>query len=203
MLWTLAPFRDHPALEGLTVVLPQEQADRPPPWLQGLLSDAIGLVAGGPTRTDSVRLGLAGVPERVGLVMVHDGARPLVTRRMISQVLERAGPDLGAVAARPVTDSLKAADAEGRIERSLNRERLWRAETPQAFPRALLVEAHRRARDEGFAASDCAGLCERYGVPSVLVEISEPNPKVTNVDDVRLVEAWLQARQAGTDGPGS
>lgn len=203
LLWTLAPFLDHPALEGLTVVLPPEHAKRPPPWLQGLRSGAISLVAGGPARTDSVRLGLASVPEHVELVVVHDGARPLVTGRMISQVLERAGPEFGAVAGRPVSDSLKEADAEGHIERSLSRERLWWAETPQVFPRALLVEAHRRAEAEGFSASDCAGLCERYGVASVLVEISEPNPKVTNPDDMRLIEAWLRAREAGTVGPGS
>lgn len=190
-------------MEGLTVVLPAEHAEAPPTWLQGLRSGRIEIVAGGPARTDSVRLGLATVPDQVELVVVHDGARPLVTRRMISQVLERAGLEFGVVAGRRVTDSLKEADAEGRIERSLSRERLWRAETPQVFPRGLLVDAHRRAETEGFSASDCAGLCERYGVPSVLVEISEPNPKVTNPDDMRLVEAWLRARDAGTDGPGS
>ncbi len=203
LLWTLAPFRDHPSLDGVTVVVPPDYSERPPSWLQLLRAGGVSVVAGGQARTDSVRLGLASVPAHVELVVVHDGARPLVTARMISRVLERAGPELGAVAGRRVTDSLKEADAEGRIVHSLSRERLWRAETPQVFPRARLVEVHQRAEAEGFRASDCAALGERYGVASVLVEISEPNPKVTTPDDLRLVEAWLRAHGATPGGSGS
>lgn len=200
VLWALAPFRDHPAVDGVTVVVPPGYAEQPPPWLQRLAASGVTVVAGGQTRTDSVRLGLASVPAAVELAAVHDGARPLVTEGVITRVLEKAGREHGAVAARRVTDSLKEADAKGRIVRSLDRERLWRAETPQVFPRGLLVEVHRRAEADGVRASDCAALGERYGVASVLVEVSEPNPKVTSRDDLRLVEAWLQARHSVREG---
>ncbi len=203
LLWTLAPFQNHPGLSGVSVVVPPEHAERPPSWLQRVRTAGVKVVGGGQERTDSVRLGLASVPVHVEFVLVHDGARPLVTGRMISRVLERARPGHGVVAGRRVTDSLKEADAEGRIVRSVDRERLWRAETPQLFPRALLVEVHRRAEADGFTASDCAALGERYGVASVLVEIAEPNPKVTNADDLTLVEGWLRARGGVLEEPGS
>ncbi len=194
VLWTLAPFRDHPAIDGVTLVVPPGYVERPPPWLRRLDEQGVAVVAGGEQRSDSVRLGLAAVPTDMKLVAVHDGARPLISEDVISRVLERAGPERGAIAARRVTDSLKEADEAGQIERSLSRARLWRAETPQVFPLKLLLEVHQRAAAEGVHASDCAALCERYGVAAVLVEVEEPNPKITSPDDLRWAEAWLRMR---------
>ncbi|UCC72626.1 MAG: 2-C-methyl-D-erythritol 4-phosphate cytidylyltransferase [Gemmatimonadota bacterium] len=199
VLWAVDAFRSHRSFSGVTVVLPREFVDQPPAWLQDLVSGGVILAAGGAERTDSVRHGLATVPEQVELVAVHDGARPLISGGDISRVVEKAGPRRGAIAARRVADSLKVADAEGRMLRAVSRENLWRAETPQVFPRELIVEIHRRAESEGVVASDCAGLCERYGVDVVLVEIDAPNPKVTRRRDLQFVEAMLaqQGRAAG------
>ncbi len=194
VLWTVSPFRDHPAIDGVTLVLPPDYVKRPPPWLRRLEDNGVAVVAGGERRSDSVRLGLAAVPPDVELVAVHDGARPLISEEVISRVLERAGPERGAIAARRMTDSLKEADESGQIVRSLSREHLWRAETPQVFPLKLLLEVHRRAESEGVHASDCAALCERYGVVAVLVEVEQPNPKITSPDDMRWAEAWLRMR---------
>jgi 2-C-methyl-D-erythritol 4-phosphate cytidylyltransferase len=152
------------------------------------------LAAGGAERSDSVRLGLATVPEDIEYVAVHDGARPLISAATIARVLEAAGRDRGAVAARRVTDSLKETDAGGRVLRAVSRENLWRAETPQIFPRGPIIDVHRRAELDGVVASDCAGLCERYGLEVVLVEIDDPNPKVTHPRDLQVVEALI-ARQ--------
>jgi 2-C-methyl-D-erythritol 4-phosphate cytidylyltransferase len=90
-----------------------------------------------------------------------------------------------------VTDSLKETDAGGRVLRAVDRDNLWRAETPQIFPRGPIVDVHRRAESDGVVASDCAGLCERYGLEVVLVEIEDPNPKVTHPRDIQVVEALL------------
>jgi 2-C-methyl-D-erythritol 4-phosphate cytidylyltransferase len=122
----------------------------------------------------------------------------LITEEAIGRVLEAAGPRRGAVAGRRVTDSLKEVDAEGRVLRAVNRERLWRAETPQAFPRELIVAVHRDAAAEGVTESDCAALCERYGVEVVVVEIATPNPKVTRAEDLALVDSLLQRREMGS-----
>lgn len=191
LLWSVEAFRDDPSFAGLTVVLPRENVEAPPPWLERLVSERFLLAAGGAARSDSVRLGLATVPDEIELVAVHDGARPLISAEAIKRVVEAAGPTRGAVAARRVTDSLKEADADGRVVRAVDRENLWRAETPQVFPRGPIVEVHCKAESDGVVASDCAGLCERYGLDVVLVEIDDPNPKVTHPRDLQIVEALL------------
>jgi 2-C-methyl-D-erythritol 4-phosphate cytidylyltransferase len=190
-LWSVEAFTGHPSFAGVTLVLPPESVERPPAWLDRLVSESLLLTAGGAERSESVRLGLATVPDDIEFVAVHDGARPLIGTESITRVLEMVGPKRGAVAARRVTDSLKETDAGGRVLRAVDRDNLWRAETPQIFPRGPIVEAHRRAESDGVVASDCAGLCERYGLEVVLVEIEDPNPKVTHPRDIQVVEALL------------
>jgi len=202
VLWSVETFLEHPSVAGVTLVVPAAYAEARPRWLGELAAIGVTLVAGGIERTDSVRLGLASVPAEVEIVAVHDGARPLITTEGISRVLAAVGPHNGAVAGRRVTDSLKEADAEGRVVRAVNRERLWQAETPQAFPRDLILEVHRDAEAEGVHESDCAALCERYGVEVVLVEVSEPNPKITQREDLALVEALIRQREMPSDLPG-
>jgi 2-C-methyl-D-erythritol 4-phosphate cytidylyltransferase len=197
VLWSVDVFRAHPAFAGVTLVLPPESVAAPPVWLSRLVSKRFSLAAGGPARCDSVRLGLATVPDEIEYVAVHDGVRPLISSSAITRVLEMAGPGRGAVAARRVTDSLKETDATGRVLRAVNRENLWRAETPQVFPRGPIIDVHRRAEADGVVASDSAGLCERYGLDVVLVEIEDPNPKVTRPTDLQVAEALL-ARQGGS-----
>jgi 2-C-methyl-D-erythritol 4-phosphate cytidylyltransferase len=194
-VWAIEPFQRHPAVRGVTLVVPSESAALPPVWLERLAQDGLVIAAGGAERTDSVRLGLETVPVDVPVVAIHDAARPLITLEAIGQVLAAVGPRRGAVAGRRVTDSLKEVDAAGRVLRAVDRERLWRAETPQAFPRELIVAVHRDAAAEGITESDCAALCERYGLEVVVVEIATPNPKVTRAEDLALVDSLLQRRE--------
>lgn len=194
LLHAIAPFRDHPNIEGVTLVLPEAFVHEPPGWLAALAGSDMRLVAGGDSRTDSVRQGVAATPADVATVVVHDGARPLITRDGISRVLDQVTPERGAVAGRRLTDALKQVDDAGLIVRSLDRSDLWRAETPQAFPRAKLLDVYRRAQADGVTASDSAELCERYGVAAVMVELHEPNLKVTHPTDLQqaaaLIVAW-------------
>ncbi|UCF19340.1 MAG: 2-C-methyl-D-erythritol 4-phosphate cytidylyltransferase [Gemmatimonadota bacterium] len=196
LLWSVETFQEHPAIAGLTLVLPAATLVRPPDWLRTLEAPNVILTAGGATRTDSVRLGLDTVPAEIGTVAVHDGARPLISAQAISRVLDAVTAERGAIAARRVTDSLKQVDATGRVTCSVSRENLWRAETPQAFPRRIIVDLHRRAHEEGVQASDCATLCEEYGVEVAVVEVFGPNPKVTRTEDLDLVEVLLRRRSA-------
>ncbi|MGD8866331.1 MAG: 2-C-methyl-D-erythritol 4-phosphate cytidylyltransferase [Gemmatimonadales bacterium] len=194
-VWALQPFQRHPAIRGVTLVVPAETAALPPVWMERLAQEGLVVATGGAERTDSVRLGLETVPADVPFVAVHDAARPLITEEAISRVLAAVGPRRGAIAGRRVTDSLKEVDTEGRVLRAVDRERLWRAETPQIFPRELIVAVHRDAAAESVTDSDCAALCQRYGVEVVLVEIAAPNPKVTRTEDLALVESLLQRRE--------
>jgi 2-C-methyl-D-erythritol 4-phosphate cytidylyltransferase len=201
VLWALDPFLAHPTIVGITLVVPGEHAARPPGWLADLRRRGVRVAAGGRTRSDSVRLGLETASEDVELVAVHDGARPLITTAEISRVLDAADGATGAIAARPVRDTLKVVNDASRIVRTVDRDGLWRAETPQAFDREVLVEVHRRAAEDGVTGSDCAALCERYGFAVRVVEVRGPNIKVTTAQDLALAEAWLEARgvRAGED----
>jgi 2-C-methyl-D-erythritol 4-phosphate cytidylyltransferase len=144
---------------------------------------------GGRERHESVYNGLEDMPEQVRIVVVHDAARPLVTDDTIERVITEARRGHGAVAALPVVDTLKRVDEHGRIMETVSRDRLWRAQTPQAFPRAMIERAHVAARAEQIGATDDAGLCERLGEPVVVVRGSERAFKITEAADFARAEA--------------
>ncbi len=193
LLRAIRPFLSHPAVRWVVVALPADDAANPPAWLSD--HDArVRLVAGGAERTDSVRAALAALPGACELVLVHDAARPLVTEDVIERTLAAVGPDRAVVAAVPVEDTVKEVDAGGRILATLDRARLWRAQTPQAFPRRVLEEAHAAAAASGLSATDDAALLEAAGVPVVVVQGSPENFKITGPLDLLLAEAVLRAR---------
>src|SRR5256884_1094065 len=137
LLRTLGPFTSHPDAGQVVVVVPAGFETRPPEWLAKLVGDRLGLVAGGATRAQSVRAGLGELPPHVVVVLVHDAARPFVTRETIDGVLAKARAGLGAVAAIPVSDTVKDVEQE-RITRTVARERLWRAPKPPRVPRPTI-----------------------------------------------------------------
>jgi 2-C-methyl-D-erythritol 4-phosphate cytidylyltransferase len=191
--WSLRAFLDHPAVDLVVAVVPEEDARNPPEWLRAL---PVRLAPGGAERADSVWNGLDHLPASVDLVLIHDGARPLVSRAVIDRVLARA-PAGAAVASVPATDTMKVVDAEGRVERTLERGVLRHAQTPQGFPLATLRAAHERARREHWSATDDAALCERCGVPVYLVEGAPENLKITRPLVLRLAEALALDLPAG------
>ena len=145
-------------------------------------------VTGGETRADSVRAGLAEVPEEAAVVLVHDAARPLVPEAVIERVILALGDGWeGAVPAVPVADTLKRADGEAVVE-TVSRDGLRAAQTPQAFLAPALRDA--LARDVP-GASDCAGYVEAAGGRVRLVEGDPALLKVTTTADLELVEALL------------
>ncbi|NNC33094.1 2-C-methyl-D-erythritol 4-phosphate cytidylyltransferase [Longimicrobium terrae] len=182
LLRAILPFLRHPRIERVVVVLPAEDVEPPPAWLQGM---GIVLAAGGAERGDSVRAGLALVAD-CDRVLIHDGARPFIDRDTIDRVLEAEG---GAIAAVPVTDTIKQVDESGAITGTPDRARLWQAQTPQGFPCAAILHAYDRAAADGFAATDDAALFERYAGPVRVVMGSPRNLKVTRPEDVAVAEA--------------
>jgi len=193
LVHSLRPFLAHPEIGWVVVAIPPEDVKDPPEWLTGL-DPRIVVVAGGPERGDSVRLALEAVPEEAEVVLVHDAARPLVDRETIDRVLAAAFGGVGAVAAVPLADTLKEVDAAGRITATPDRRRFWRAQTPQGFPRRLLLDAARRAAEEGYVATDDAALVEHYGGEVIVVEGSAENFKVTTPADLVVAESILRSR---------
>jgi 2-C-methyl-D-erythritol 4-phosphate cytidylyltransferase len=157
------------------------------------------VVVGGERRQDSVAAGIAALPPEIGLVAVHDAARPLVTPALFDRCLDAARRTGAAVAAVPVADTLKRV-AEGRVVGTVSRDGLWAAQTPQAFRRALLVAALERGRRAGITATDEAGLCEGLGVEVAIVPGDPTNVKITHPADLALAEALLAHRRAAVVG---
>jgi 2-C-methyl-D-erythritol 4-phosphate cytidylyltransferase len=189
----LHPFISTPGVEWIVVALPPDQADSPPDWLVAL-DTRISIAAGGADRGASVRNALMTVPEDADIVIVHDAARPLVSRSIIDRTIA-AVEDCGVIAAIPVTDTIKEVDADGRVTSTPDRARLWSAQTPQAFPRALLLGAHLRAAEEGYVSTDDAALVERYGGSIHVVQGAPDNIKVTTPADLTLARALLRCSE--------
>lgn len=190
LLRALRPFAGHPEVSELVVVLPAADAAHPPEFLQAVQGGSLTLVAGGAERADSVAAGLAALGPECRVVLVHDAARPFVRREVIDAVVRHARAGEGAIAALPLGDTLKEADPADptRIARTVPRDRLWRAQTPQGFPRDVLERAHRAAREAGLPATDDAMLVEACGGTVRLVPGGADNLKITTAEDLALAE---------------
>jgi 2-C-methyl-D-erythritol 4-phosphate cytidylyltransferase len=191
LLRALRPFTSHPEVDLVVVAVPPGFETRPPEWLGKLVGERLALVAGGANRARSVRAALRLLPQGGGggVVLIHDGARPFVSRETIDAVIAKARTGVGAVAAVPLSDTIKEVAEGTRITTTVPRERLWRAQTPQGFPRAMIERAYAGLADGDPAASDDATLCERAGLPVEVVPDSSDNLKVTTADDFRIAEA--------------
>ncbi len=185
------------AVHSLVLVVPPGHEDRCRAEIQapfGLHVDAV--VPGGADRQASVYAGLQRVPPAADIVLVHDGARPLVSPEIVRAAVAAAGEVGAAVAAIPVTDTIKVAGPDGMIVETPARGRLWAAQTPQAFRISLLLEAHARALTDGFRGTDDSVLVERLGHPVRLVPGSRDNLKVTTPEDLAMAEEILRGRAA-------
>ena len=151
-------------------------------------------VDGGAERQDSVRAGLAALPEAAEWVAVHDAARPLITPEGILKCLEAARRDGAASCAHPVVDTLKRADAEGRtLPEQVERAGLWGMETPQIFRTQLLREAYEEAKRRGVLLTDEVSAVQLLGVRVQLVQVGE-NMKITLPGDCEKAEIILRSR---------
>lgn len=165
-------------------------------------SKEIRVVAGGETRQESVRLGLAALPADVEAVLVHDAARPLVPVDTVEAVAEAVRDGAPAVVpALPLTDTVKEVvpgppGSPEPVVGTPDRARLRAVQTPQGFRRDVLAEAHEKIAAEGDGATDDAGMVERLGVPVVVVPGHEEAFKITRPLDLVLAEAVLARRRA-------
>ena len=196
---SLRVLQASPVIDQIILAVPQADLDY---CLNDLavrfgFSKITKVVAGGKERQDSVRHALEHVSEETEIVVVHDAVRPFLTQQMVADVVESARRVGGAIVALPMRDTVKQVGAEHRIERTVDRQPLWLAQTPQAFRRDRLLSAHRKAHAEGVHATDDAFLFEWAGHPVVVVEGSGENIKVTRPEDMIIGDAILNSRKAG------
>lgn len=191
MCWSLDALAASPDVDRVVLVVPDGCA-REVEMAVGGPSEGMVIVAGGATRAQSVAAGLAATSGADG-VLVHDTARPLLTPGLVSRVLEGVEGVDGALAASPLTDTLKRAGDGLVVAATVDRMGLWRAETPQAFVATRLHEAIAAADREGRIgqATDCASLVEAIGGVVRLVPSGMANPKLTTPADMELIERLL------------
>ncbi|MEZ5383924.1 MAG: 2-C-methyl-D-erythritol 4-phosphate cytidylyltransferase [Prosthecobacter sp.] len=149
------------------------------------------IIPGGAERHLSVHAGLQALDPACGIVAVHDGARPLITAEQISRCIEAARRQAAVACARPMTETLKRCDAEGRITDSIDRSNAWIMETPQVFHRELLVRAYDAVIRDGFLVTDEVSAVQHLGESVFVVENTQPNPKITFPADIAAAERFV------------
>ena len=198
ILHALLALQHSPVIDEVILAVPQNE-------LEYCLTEIVArhhftkvtkVVPGGKERQDSVRHALEQVHEDVEIVLVHDAVRPFLTDRMVEEVVTVARTKGAAIVALPMKDTVKQVGADRVIERTVDRQTLWLAQTPQAFRRDWLLEAHRKAHAEGVHATDDAYLVEWFGHPVSVVEGSGDNIKITRPEDMMIGDAILAARRA-------
>jgi len=197
---TLSRFEQHPRIDSIVVVSPAEEVE----FCRNEVVERYGfakvaaLVAGGAERQDSVRNGLEALPaaDDTGLVLIHDGVRPLLDVGTIERTLAAAAEYGACLAGVPAKDTVKEV-VDGRVVGTPDRSRLWLAQTPQAFRLGLIREAHRRAHAEGFRATDDAALAEWSGQEVRMVLGDYRNIKITTPEDLAVAEALLASGERG------
>jgi 2-C-methyl-D-erythritol 4-phosphate cytidylyltransferase len=189
LLHSLQKFQERTDVAMVVVVLPKKYAGDPPPWLFQCDPERMLVSVGGRERSDSVRNGLEDLTDEATIVAVHDAARPFVTAGLIDRVISEARKGHGAVPALPVVDTLKRAEQNGSVIETITRDGMWRAQTPQAFPREMIERAYAESQAAGVAGTDDASLCERLGLPVVVVPGSERAMKITTDADFSHAES--------------
>lgn len=193
LAWTLRALFRSPLIDRVTVAVRPEEVG----FCEGKIiagegfSERVDVIGGGAERQQTVLKLLKSTPSDCGLVLIHDGARPFVLPSLIREVLEGAREWGAAVAGLEMSDTVKESGDGGlTIQRTLERERLYSVQTPQAFHRDLILEAHRRAGEEGWQATDDAALVERFGGVVRIVRGDIWNIKLTTPRDLEMAR-WI------------
>ena len=200
LIHTIKAFLHHPCIATVVVVVPQDHLEATVQLLGDfkITSEQVRIIAGGIRRQDSVLNGLETLSPQTDIVLVHDGARPMVSEDLITACYQVAKKDGAAIAAVPVKDTLKRSTPEQKVAGTVNREALWQAQTPQAARYELLSQAY---KDNGDAdVTDESTLLERAGIPVTLVEGAETNIKITRPEDLILAQKIMQ-KQTPTVSP--
>ena len=191
---TVDVFENCSSVDEVVIVLSEDSIDRGAGLVKERQWSKVSAVClGGARRQDSVREGLRRLPD-CDWVVVHDGARPCISPELIETGLKEARDFGAALAAVPVTDTVKVVSADSFVEETLPRQRLWAAQTPQVFRSDLISEAHQQAK--GYATDDAA-LVERLNHRVKVYRGSDTNIKVTTPDDLVMAEAFLKGKEQG------
>jgi 2-C-methyl-D-erythritol 4-phosphate cytidylyltransferase / 2-C-methyl-D-erythritol 2,4-cyclodiphosphate synthase len=196
LVQTLRAFQNSPDIDEIILALPAEDIVHMRQELVEKygLTKVVNAVAGGNERQDSVKNCLDAIAGVCGIVVIHDAVRPFVTEELIGRVVGAARATGAAVAGVKTKDTIKEIKDDNIIGRTVPRERLWLAQTPQAFEFKLLKEAYKSAYNEKFYGTDDASLVERMGKEVKIIEASYENIKITTNEDMQIADALMKKR---------
>jgi len=192
LIHTLNRLQD---IEGITEIIPVLKEEDIEKWSEVIdangLSKVKRVVPGGRERQDSVYNALKILNEE-GLILIHDGVRPLFSARLVERLINEIDGFDGVVPALPIKDTVKVIDDENIVVSTEDRNKLRAVQTPQVFPLRVIKDAYNRAYADGFYATDDAALVERMGGRVKVIEGSPFNIKVTTPDDLEMVEYLIK-----------
>jgi len=193
LAWTISRFEAVSIIDEIILVVRAESLDYVRDEVAGIeeFKKVKAVVQGGDQRQKSTENGLNAISEDAEIVLIHDGARPLVRAEEIASVIQSAKENGAALLAVRCKDTVKEV-MDNRIIKTLPRDTLWLAQTPQGFRRDIIVDALKSAKDEGYLGTDEASLVERMGVNVSIVEGRSNNIKVTIPEDVNHIQYYLK-----------
>lgn len=189
---TLGQFQACDDVDEILVVTGDEVAEQIQLWrAEGGLTKLTAVIPGGAERHFSVWAGIQACSPEAQIIAVHDGARPLISPAQISKCIASAREKQAVACARPMTETIKRADASGTITESLDRNGVWVMETPQVFAKELLVSAYEAVIRDAALVTDEVSAVQHVGTQVFVVENTSPNPKITFPADLAQAERFL------------
>lgn len=193
-LWPVRTFLTVNAVSEVILVHSPEHREEMAKILMGAnLLGRVRLVAGGATRQDSTANGVRAISPTSVITLVHDAARALIDLESIEATIEACRSHQAALVALPVVDTIKQVE-DHRVQKTISRTNLWRAQTPQGAVSTLLLKALETANEESYQGTDEAELLERIGVQVRIIPGKESNFKITYPDDLERAESFLKAK---------
>ncbi len=196
LVHTLDKFEACPLIESIVLVVGQEDMDY---CMKEIVEKfhyrkISQIIPGGKRRQESAKNGIEALPKDVEVIAIHDGVRPFVSRAMIEESIHSAVRFGAVVVAMPVKDTIKMANPDGTVLKTLDRESLWQIQTPQTFQAKLIKEAYHKASQEGFIGTDDASLVEHLGAKVHILPGSYTNIKITTAEDLMLAHLFLKMK---------
>ena len=193
LYYPLEVFHRSEKIDEIVIVVPREDIERTEENIVKRydFNKVKCVVEGGAERQDSVKKGFENISDDTDVIVIHDAARPVINPRLIESVIMSAIDNDCAITAVPVTDTLKMA-VDGVVKNTFPRENFWRSQTPQAFRYEVLFECYEKKLDEDAVFTDEAQIAEYAGFQVAIVEGSEQNIKITDINDFKLAEYLLK-----------
>jgi 2-C-methyl-D-erythritol 4-phosphate cytidylyltransferase len=194
---TLKPFQLCRRVDAIILVVPPREVDNCLERIVGRfrLDKVLKVVPGGERRQDSVRLGVEATNGDYGLVLIHDGVRPMIDEELIEKVIGAAMTCRAVITGLPARETVKKIDSTNQVIKTYDRKIVWLVQTPQVFRYEDILLAHKTAINEGWEeATDDASLVERLGIPVNVIEGSENNIKITTLHDLEMAKFLLKKK---------